>query len=309
MTGTHRTDRGNAVEQAGHFIRTVPSYPGGFHDRGIVICGGGLGYFSCAWICIQQLRRVGCALPIQMWHLGRPELDERMRGLVTPLGVECIDAFAVRVQHPARILEGFELKPYALLHCPFREVLLLDADNVAVRNPEFLFDTAEFRDTGAIFWPDYGRMKSDHAAWRVFGVPFRDEPEFESGQIMLEKEKSWRALNLAMWFNEHSDFFYEHVNGDKDTFRFAWHRLGQRFSMPPFPIHRLEGTMCQHDFAGRRVFQHRNSDKWNFRSGNKSIAGFLFEQECLADLRRLQEMWDGTIDGAAGRTNAVPARQ
>jgi hypothetical protein len=180
---------------------------------------------------------------------------------------------------------------------------------VAAVNPEFLFDTSEFRDTGAIFWPDYDHMKADDAAWDVFGVPFRDEPEFESGQIMLDKEKCWRALNLAMWFNEHSDFFYKHVNGDKDTFRFAWHRLGVKFSMPPFPIHKLEGTMCQHDFAGRRIFQHRNTDKWNFRKGNQPVPDFLFERECLADLRRLQEIWDGVIDGASGRPNAAPAAQ
>jgi len=288
----------NVLQRTANFIETIPPYPNHFEGRGIVICGGGVGFFTCAWICIRQLRRLGCTLPIQLWHLGQRELNERMTALVVPLGVECVDAYEVRERYPARILLGWELKPYALLHCPFREVLLIDADNVPVVNPEFLFDTLPFREKGAVFWPDHGRMKETRRAWKIFGVPFRDEPEFDAGQILLEKEKSWRALCLTMWFNEYSDFFYHHVWGDKDTYRFAWHRLGQKFAMPPHSIQKLEGTMCQHDFDGRRIFQHRNNDKWNFRKGNKRIEGFLFEDECLADLARLHDLWDGKIQAA-----------
>ena len=288
----------NAVARAARFIETIPPCPDTFAGRGIVICGGDVEYFTCAWVCVQQLRRLGCALPVQLWHLGPKELDEPMRALLAPLGVECVDAHEVRRRHPARTLNGWELKAYALLHCPFREALLLDSDNVPVVNPEFLFDTPPFREAGAVFWPDYWRTKEDRAAWRIFDVPFRDEPEFESGQILLHKERGWRALNLAMWFNEHSDFFYQHVWGDKDTFRFAWHRVGQKFAMPPFPIHKLQDTMCQHDFEGRRVFQHRNMDKWKFHGENKRITGFLFEDECFADLARLRTLWDGKMHTA-----------
>ena len=296
----------NAVALADRFIEDIPPYPETFRGRGIVMGGGGLGYFSCAWVCIHQLRRVGCTLPIQLWYLGRKELDEQMRALVAPLGVECVDALTIREQHAARMLAGWEIKPFSLLHCPFREVLLLDADNVPVVNPEYLFEALEFRETGAVFWPDYGRTKPDRTAWSVFGVPYRDEPEFESGQILLNKERCWRPLNLAMWFNEHSYFFYDHVHGDKDTFRFAWHRLGQSFSMPPFPPEKLDGTMCQHDFHGRRIFQHRNTDKWNIRKGNKRVAGFLFEAECIADLLRLRDLWKEKLTLASIRHRSPP---
>jgi hypothetical protein len=286
----------NVLVRTAAAIDAIPPCPDDFRGRGIVIPAGGAGYFPCAWVCIHQLRRLGCQLPIQLWYLGPGELDARMRSLVAPLGVECVDADVVRRRHPARILNGWESKPYSILHCPFREVLLLDSDNVPVLNPEFLFDTPEFRETGAIFWPDYRRMPAEREAWAVFDVPYRDEPEFESGQIVMDKVRCWRALKLTMWFNEYSDFFYNHVHGDKDTFRFAWHRVGQRFAMPPFPIHPLEGTMCQHDFTGRRLFQHRNTDKWNVYRDNKCVDGFLFEEECQADVRRLRQVWDGTIN-------------
>src|SRR5436190_6632593 len=285
----------NAAERTDRFIETIPPYPKIFSERGIVTCGGGVGYFTTAWVCIHQLRRIGCTLPIQLWYLGPREVNDHMRALLAPLGVECIDACEVRKTYPARILNGWELKPYAMLHCPFREVLLLDSDNVAVVNPEFLFDTPPFHETGAVFWPDHNHMEPDRSAWKVFKVPYRDESEFESGQILLDKEKCWRALQLAMWFNENSDCFYHHVYGDKDTFRFAWHRLGQKFSMPPYPIRELQDTMCQHDFQGRVIFQHRNMDKWNFRHENKRIEGFLFEDECRADVARLRSLWNGRV--------------
>jgi hypothetical protein len=285
----------SALAGANRAIAATPSYPNTFHGRGIVTCAGGTGYFPCAWVLIHQLRRLGCQLPIQIWHLGPRELDAHMRSLVEPLGVECIDARAMRQQHPARFQKGFEVKPFSILHSPFQDVLFIDSDNLPVVNPEFLFDTPAYRDTGAIFWPDYWKMKPNRPAWKFFGVPYRDEPEFESGQMVIDKARCWNALNLTMWFNENSDFFYHHVHRDKDTFRFAWHRLDQRFAMPPFPIHRLESALCQHDFEGRRIFQHRNKDKWNFRRDNKRIEGFLFEEECQNDVRRLRELWDGVI--------------
>ena len=78
-----------------------------------------------------------------------------------------------------------------------------------------------------------------------------------------------------MHLNEHSDFYYQYVHGDKETFHMAWRMLGQEYAMVPHPLHPLEGTMCQHDFEGRRVFQHRNMLKWSVKSRISSwSAGF-----------------------------------
>jgi hypothetical protein len=52
--------------------------------------------------------------------------------------------------------------------------------------------------------------------------------------------------------------------------------------------------MCQHDFQGRRVFQHRNLDKWSL-FGNKRVKGFWFEDECRQYLDQLRRLWNGAI--------------
>jgi hypothetical protein len=247
-----------------------------------------------------MLRRLGCTLPIQLWFLGEKEMDQRMKDLLTPLGVECVNAFEVRRAFPVRLLSGWALKPFAILHSPFREVLFLDADNVPVVNPEFLFDTPEFCFKGAIFWPDYAGAKSKKAApiWKSCGLRQPDEPEFETGQLVCDKQRCWRALCLTMWLNENADFYYQYIHGDKETFHLAFRKLRKTYSLVPIAIHKLEGTMCQHDFEGRRIFQHRNTDKWDLFPLNRTVAGFLFEDACRQFLSDLRSRWDGQIRSA-----------
>lgn len=93
-------------------------------------------------------------MPIQFWHYGRAELDAPMRRLVEPFGVECVDARCVARKAGRAISAGWPLKPLSILYSPFEEVLALDADNVPIRIPEYLFDSEVYQDTGAIFWPD-----------------------------------------------------------------------------------------------------------------------------------------------------------
>jgi ADP-heptose:LPS heptosyltransferase len=295
------------------FIQTIPSYPDRYQGRGIVICGGGVRYFTSAWVCINMLRRLGCRLPIQFWYLGKKEMDDQMKTLLAPLDTECVDACKVRRCFPVRILQGWELKPYAILQSPFREVLLLDADNVPVVNPEFLFDTPQFQTSAAVFWPDYRRRKTGQAlaVWKSCGLRPPKEPEFETGQVVIEKRRCWPALCLCMWFNENSDFYYEHLHGDKETFHLAFRKLKKIYSLVPKPIHSLEGTMCQHDFQGRRVFQHRNMDKWDLFLRNKRVEDFWFEKECRDDIAQLQGRWHGGLgQGVKGWSGAVvPAKR
>src|SRR5258708_4439576 len=55
--------------------------------------------------------------------------------------------------------------------------------------------------------------------------------------------------------------------------------------MPERAIDSLDGTMCQHAFQGRRVFQHRSLNKWRLE-GNPRVSGFEFEDECRHSLQQ-----------------------
>jgi hypothetical protein len=157
-------------------IDVHPAYPEGrFSGRGIVICAGGARLFTCAWVLIRMLQdELGCTLPIEVWHFGDGEMGAPMRALLAERGIALIDVEAVRSDHPVRRLGGWELKPYAVLHTGFEEVLLLDADNVPVTDPTFLFDIPEYLETGALFWPDKSTIAASNEIWHVTGLEYRD---------------------------------------------------------------------------------------------------------------------------------------
>jgi hypothetical protein len=288
---------------ANEFLNTLPSARHSYNGRGIVIAGGGHTYFACAWICIRVLRELGCELPVQLWYLGEGELDAQMERLVAPFDVRCIDAHSVAATNPCRILSGWGLKPYMIKHAPFKDVLLLDADNIPVRDPTFLFDSAEYQRQGAIFWPDfYERGSTDvrhylsPTVWSTFGVAPRDEPTIESGQLLVDKERCWRDLNLSLWYTEHADWTYAHVYGDKDCFHIAWRSCGSDYAIPAtLPIW-TGHTILQHDFQGARIFQHRCRDKWTLNGSNKPNRRLVHEEMCFGFLSELSRLWDGKIN-------------
>lgn len=280
---------------------------GKFEGRGIVICAGGARLFTCAWVCIGMLRRLGCALPIEVWHLGPGEMSGPMRSLLREFDVHCIDAFEVAKVHPVDRLGGWELKPYALLHSRFREVLLLDADNVPVRDPSNLFEREEFRSSGTIFWPDIMHLSRSNPIWAVAGLVARDSPSVESGQMLLDKSKCWRALVLAHWMNQRSDAFYEMLHGDKDTFLIAWLMLDQPHHLVRHQPKQLAATICQRDLEGAVLFQHRNGAKWILRGANPAVEGFRLEQECFDLLACLERLWDGYVFDPPWRSDNAKA--
>lgn len=288
----HSVTRSTARRALERFIPKLPPCPDHYSGRGIVLAASGIRYVACAWVCLRMLRHLGCQLPVELWHRGEHEWSARLSEIFAAHGVRVVDTSEVLRRHPADIEHRYALKPYAIVHSAFREALWLDADQVPVRNPEFLFDSPEYQATGAVFWPDYERFKPEHPMWRLTGVPYRDEPEVQAGEILVDKVRCWRPLRLSLWFNEHHRLFYRYLIGDKDTYRFAWHKLGERYAMPPFPIHRLEGTMCQHDFEGRRLFQHRNTRKWKLHGPNADVAGFEYQAECLQFLTELRQALD-----------------
>ncbi|WP_428305400.1 hypothetical protein [Lacipirellula sp.] len=285
----------SASAHADDFLKTIASYQDKkFEGRGIVTCGGGVKYGACAWVLVRLLRFLGCDLPIEVWALDDDEFDPELVRLLESYGATCVNAASVLKEHPHRRLRGWELKPYAILHSKFREVLFLDADNVPVRDPTYLLDSPQYKDSGTVFWPDPAHFRTplNSPLWKIFGANPQESPDQESGQILLDKSRCWEALHLCNWYNQHSNFYYQHVYGDKETFRFAWQRLDQPISWPDkFASGELLFTLQQHDFGGDVLFQHRFYRKWSLYGHNTTIPGFEHEQLCLQFLDELRRQW------------------
>jgi len=244
-----------AADAAQEFLATVEPYPGNSNGRGIVTCAGGPRYLACAWVLVRTLRRLGCQLPIEVWCYQR-ELDRNWSDLVERYDVvvrTCREE--ADLNNPGRA--GWRLKPTAVLSSALQEVLYLDADNFPLRDPSGLFETAEYQSRRTIFWPDQNKAQRGSDQWTAFGVSYRDEYEIESGQLLLDKAATWRALKLCEWYNRHAEFFYRYVYGDKDTFRFAWRKTETPYAVPSHAVASGSRYLVQHDFEGRELFPSR----------------------------------------------------
>ena len=211
-----------------------------FVGRGIVMPAGGIVYLTNAWLSLRMLRRTGCELPVEVWHIGSDEVTKEWCDLLATVGATCIDALAVLREAPHIVdlfwptghmdLRGWEIKPIAVLLSKFAHVLFLDADNHALRDPTFLFDPPPPPGYGyttqhtALFWPEFHDFPLDEQALSIFDISARegwgagvsgDEEDqeckanatappvwqIETGQMVIHKEVSWNALLLTCFLN------------------------------------------------------------------------------------------------------------
>lgn len=261
-----------------------------FAGRGIVVVASGRRYAPGGWVLVNLLRHLGCRLPIEVWYNGPADRNLLPVEALADLAARCVDAAEVALVHPHPRLHGWELKPYAVLHSDFEEVLLLDCDNVPVRDPSFLFDCELYQRFGALFWPDVApRAAADDRRWEAFGVPYADLTRFESAQAVIHKHRCWKPLVLCDWYNQHSDFYYQYVYGDQETFQFAWLRCEQPFAQIPHPSAMSHGLIHQYGLDGTLLFQHRHEAKWTLVD-NSRIPGFQLEDFCLDAIDELDRL-------------------
>lgn len=245
--------------------------------RGVATSAGGLRLALNAYVGLKRLRR-SSDLPVEWFHVGEAEMpDPVRRRMARDLG-----GLAFRDLEGPR---GCAVKPFALRASRFREVLWLDADNAPLRDPGALFGG------GPLFWPDLARFTRDLLYTR-FGLPpslNREGPEFESGQIVLDRHEAGEALAAvcAMHAPDLRPAVYALTNGDKDTFRLAFRLVGAPYRLvatPPVPFgvparswrilgrdlnvpHRsgrfFPTGLLQHDLEGAPLFVHRTVLDWN----------------------------------------------
>src|ERR1700739_293448 len=232
-----------------HRLATPAKYPEDrFSGHGIVTCAGGQRYVTCVCMLIWALRRVvGSKLPIQVWHLGRAEMSEGMQIVLEQQGVEVVDAGQVVARYPARVSGGWPPKPYAIPHSRFREVLFLDADAIPLVNPDAVFEWESYARHGALFWPDIVDLTRTNPIWKMTGLQPRDSISFESGVLVLDKQRSWTLLDLAVLLNEYWEEAYDYIHGDKDSYLIAAELAQQAYTIVDHRPYAFENDMIQRD--------------------------------------------------------------
>ncbi len=107
-----------------------------------------------------MIRAQGCKLPIEVWTLRQDRNMDLIQRYYSKYDVieRIFDDYVKDKKFLAPIecgsgLKFFHLKTHAILHSSFLEVLYLEADNVPVKDPTYLFDHPIYRTNSAIFWP------------------------------------------------------------------------------------------------------------------------------------------------------------
>ncbi len=123
--------------------------------RGIVIPGGGIKQLANVWVLLRTLRWLGCTLPVEIMYVGPSEMSAQFIDAAQRLGDTTLTDILWFPESAGLPLRGWPLKIRALMHSKFAEVIMLDADNVPLADPSFLFSSSEYTATGALFWHDF----------------------------------------------------------------------------------------------------------------------------------------------------------
>jgi alpha 1,2-mannosyltransferase len=279
-------------------------------DRGIVMAVYEPGLLS-AYTGVRSLRALGCLLPIELWY--NPNETSAYHPLLQELLT--LESVFLREIHDPRATR-FYAKIHAVFYSAFDSVLLLDTDNFPVRDPAYLFATEAFATTGAVFWPDYWRpnqtifhIHSRSLLWPMFGLPYVDMFEQESGQVLIDRRRHGAAMNVLMYYGFTLPRLHEELRilwGDKDLFRLAWMKTQSPFhyiQRPPGSAGRLNRrtrlfcglTMVQHDPIGEVVFLHRNTMKISADPATRQTQWThiqQFRQDASMKMYSIERSWD-----------------
>lgn len=275
--------------------------------------------FASGWVLLSELERLGVKLPIEVWYkVG--ELSEKQIAAILNLDLD------IEVKLLEENVTSWAIKPFSIFRSKFEEILWIDADNVPLRDPSFLFNDEEYIEKGSLFWRDVSgvdRAKYWHntsSVWTVFNVPYNDAEEFDTGQLLINKTKCWSELALTLHFNQNKDLYWQYVHGDKDTFRLAWQHYGYKRTgkirqvnyladkntvpygfMPYGPFHIGKpnpwgkwgggSIMQQRDRDGEPLFNHRTIFKFTMASEwNPETASLPIDELYISHIKKYKAL-------------------
>lgn len=226
-----------------HVVNNLPTQvpPNVYSGDGIVFVGGGK-FNWLTLLSLQALRDTGCSLPVEVLIPTSDEYEPKFCGNVLPnLNAKCIH-MPLMLPNYARNhfqFKGYQFKLLALLLLSFERALLLDSDNLPVRDPTPLFDSVPFQ-LGLVVWPDFWKRVTlpaffkiaDHEVSLLEVYPRYDaklngyvnevfsggvdyvtdvplhrrkgampDPSTELGQVLISKRSHVQPLLLALYYN------------------------------------------------------------------------------------------------------------
>lgn len=199
---------------------SLPTLPRASGD-GICFIGGGR-YWPMLKVAIRMVRRVS-DLPIRLYHQGQQEAV-RPAELAHVGGVTYHDFAGLR---PGRCSHPWSRKVRAILDCPWRRVLFIDADCYPVADVLPIFEQVGAHQPLA-YWGDFPNMDA-LLCERAVGLPGAAKmPHVQTGQFVVDRVHALRLLLTWHFACSHYDFYGKHGYSDQDCMRVALAATGTR---------------------------------------------------------------------------------
>lgn len=205
--------------------RTISQLRAGYKvPRGIIIPVGNdqMIYAVSLIATLKHVHRT--ELPIWVVYAGGDDLDPAKRSALRSIhpSVETVDILNFFDEEYVGIHGGgWAIKVFAILASPFQEVIIADADAVFVQNPEVMFDSPGYNETGTYFFRDReifagpgqvhdwwrsvmkGRVPSKQLASSRWWTDMASREEMESGVVVFDKRRLSVVYGLIFtgWLN------------------------------------------------------------------------------------------------------------
>ncbi|KAH3675871.1 hypothetical protein WICMUC_002441 [Wickerhamomyces mucosus] len=233
------------------FIEQMPQeYPetilNNVNGSGILYCGGG-NYNWLVLLSLKLLRETGSKLPVEVFIPTESEYSQDLCERVFPLfGAKCL-IMSNYLDTKQYKIKGYQLKSMALLLTSFENVLMLDSDNIPLKNPDYLFINEPYKSKNMVVWPDFWRRSTSPLYYEIAGrvinetnqvrhsylgddrdfpeglntnedynskVSYHDlegtfpEASSETGQLLINKKTHQKAIFLSLYYNYYGPNYY-----------------------------------------------------------------------------------------------------
>ncbi|KAF9214939.1 hypothetical protein CPC16_009695 [Podila verticillata] len=217
--------------------------------RGIVMCVGNY-HTKYARTVIKTLRDVlKSSLPIEIYYTGEPDLSPENRAWFEKFDdVKTIDITTL-IDNNLLVLEGWAVKPFAMLVSRFSEIILMDSDAYFLQDPAVMFEDEGYKETGTVYFYDrtlFPGTGGDKKQWLESFLPtmsnhpaktrwfrLKGDHEQESGVVVFDKRRLFLGLLAICKLNdlhERQQVTYKKTWGDKETFWIALEMIQEPYS-------------------------------------------------------------------------------
>lgn len=302
------------------FVAQIPELaqklPYATGTQGIVVAASGA-LLPVFLVSLKMLRRTGSTLPVEVFMESKNNYEKEICEIVLPpMNATCMIFSEILEAVPHRLkMSRYQLKALALGFSSFDDVLLLDADNLPVEQPENLLNSEPYLSKGFVSWPDYWANTASPKFYEISMQPVPPTSEraaSEAGQLLLSKGKHASLLLLILYYNYYGPNHYYKLlsqspagerdrETDKETYLAAAMSLNASFHTVTTNIETLGYTQV-HDnrFKGAGMVQHNPEDDYSKNIlHNKEIKdvrpSFLHANTYRLDASEMHEIFNSEI--------------